>query len=62
MLFKSATAANTKLLTDAAVEDAEAAGDVMLVPVPDLTFTCAVVPAANGTGRCLPRNPWARSR
>lgn len=46
VLFKTAAAANTHLTTDAAILDAAAAGEVMLVPNPALTFTCAVVPVA----------------
>jgi len=46
VLFKTADAANVHLTTDAAILDAAAAGKVMLVPAPNLTFMCAVVPAA----------------
>jgi hypothetical protein len=46
VLFTSTSAANMHLTTDAAILDAQAAGDVVLVPAPDLTFTCAVVPDA----------------
>ena len=45
VLFKTAAAANQHLLTDDAILNAEANGDVMLVPAPNLTFMCAVVPA-----------------
>lgn len=46
VLFKNADAANTQLTTDKAILDAADAGQVLLAPAPDLTFTCAVVPAA----------------
>ncbi len=46
VLFKTAAAANQHLVTDAAILDAAARGDVMLAPAPNLTFLCAVVPAA----------------
>jgi hypothetical protein len=45
VLFTSAVAANEHLLTDAAILAARDRGDVILLPVPALTFNCAVVPA-----------------
>jgi hypothetical protein len=46
VLFTSTAAANEHLLTDAAILAARDRGDVILVPAPQLTFNCAVVPAA----------------
>ena len=46
VLFTSKAAANQHLLTDAAILAAKDAGDVILIPVAQLTFNCAVVPAA----------------
>lgn len=46
VLFTSSNAANTHLTTDAAILAARDAGDVILVEAPNLTFNCAVVPAA----------------
>ena len=46
VLFTSTAAANVHLLTDAAILAARDAGDVILVPVAELTFNCAVVPAS----------------
>jgi hypothetical protein len=46
VLFKSAAAANQHLITDAQVDAAVASGQAMLVPLPQLTFLCAVVPGA----------------
>src|SRR6266568_1648446 len=46
VLFKTASAANTRLTTDTAILAAADAGDVILAPAPDLTFTCAVVPVS----------------
>jgi hypothetical protein len=45
VLFKTPAAANQHLVTDAAILEAAAKGDVMLVPAPNLTFLCLVVPA-----------------
>lgn len=46
VLFTSKAAATEHLVTDAAILDAAANGDVVLVPAPDLTFDCSVVSAA----------------
>jgi hypothetical protein len=46
VLFTNKAAANEHLLTDAQILAAKVRGDVILVPLPSLTFTCAVVPAA----------------
>lgn len=46
VLFTSAAAANQHLVTDAAILGAANAGDVVLVPAPNLTFICSVVSAA----------------
>jgi hypothetical protein len=46
VLFTSKAAANEHLLTDTQILAAKVRGDVILVPLPSLTFTCAVVPAA----------------
>ena len=46
VLFTSTAAANEHLITDAAVEAAVLRGDAFEVPLPQLTFLCAVVPAA----------------
>lgn len=44
VLFTSTAAANQHLLTDASILAARDAGQAILVPVPALTFMCAVVP------------------
>lgn len=44
VFFTSKAAANEHLITDQAILAAQARGDVVIVPVPSLTFTCAVVP------------------
>lgn len=46
VLFTSKAAANEHLLTDDAILAAKDRGDVVLFPVPQLTFNCAIVPAA----------------
>lgn len=46
VLFTSKAAADEHLLTDTQILAAEGRGDVILVRLPSLTFTCAVVPAA----------------
>jgi hypothetical protein len=46
VLFTSTAAANQHLLTDEAILAAKDRGDVVLLPAPQLTFDCAVVPAA----------------
>jgi hypothetical protein len=46
VLFTSKAAADQHLLTDAAILAARDAGQVVLVPVPALTFNCAVVSSA----------------
>lgn len=43
VLFTNAQAANTRLLTDAQIEAAVAAGDAIEIPLPDQTFDCALV-------------------
>jgi hypothetical protein len=44
VLFTSKAAANEHLTTDAALEAAVGRGDAIEVPLPQLTFYCAVVP------------------
>jgi len=46
VLFNSPSAANEHLLTDAQIEAASDRGDVTEIPLPQLTFNCAVVPGA----------------
>ncbi len=46
VLFTSKAAANEHLLTDDAILAAQGRGDVILISLPDATFTCAVVPQA----------------
>ena len=46
VLFTSKDAANEHLLTDAAILSARDRGDVVLIPVSQLTFNCAVVSVA----------------
>jgi hypothetical protein len=46
ILFTSTAAANQHLILDAQVDAALANGQAIEVPLPQLTFTCAVVPAA----------------
>jgi hypothetical protein len=46
ILFTSAAAANQHLITDAQVDAAVDSGQAIEVPLPQLTFTCAVVSAA----------------
>lgn len=46
VLFTSKAAANQHLITDAAIHAAADRGDVVLIPVAQLTFTCAVVSGA----------------
>jgi hypothetical protein len=43
VLFTSAAAANQHLITETQVDAAIAAGNAIEVPLPQLTFTCAVV-------------------
>jgi hypothetical protein len=43
VLFTSSAAANQHLLTDDAILAAQQRGDVILVPISDATFNCAVV-------------------
>ncbi|HEX9121908.1 MAG TPA: hypothetical protein VF984_00885 [Actinomycetota bacterium] len=43
VLFTDSTLVDTHLLTDAQIEDAVDSGHARLVPVPQLTFVCAVV-------------------
>jgi len=46
VLFTSTAAANEHLITDAQVDAAVTRGDAILVPLPQLTFHCSVVPGA----------------
>lgn len=46
VLFTSKDAANTHLITETQVEDAVASGAAFEVPLPQLTFHCAVVSQA----------------
>lgn len=46
MLFTNAEAANEHLLTDAQIDAAKDRGDVVEIPLPELTFHCAAVSAA----------------
>jgi len=46
VLFTSKAAANTHLITEAQVDSAVDHGQAIEIPLPQLTFTCAVVPAA----------------
>jgi len=45
VLFTSTAAANEHITTEAQLDAAVARGDVIEIPVPELTFNCAVVPA-----------------
>ncbi len=45
VLFTNSTAANEHITTEAQLDAALARGDVIEIPVPALTFLCAVVPA-----------------
>lgn len=44
VLFKTKAAANEHVLTDARIQELADAGKVDVIPVPPLTFLCAVVP------------------
>ena len=44
VLFKTKAAANEHVLTDTRIEQLKEAGEVDVIPVPPLTFLCAVVP------------------
>lgn len=46
VLFTSKAAADEHLLTDVQILAAKDRGDVILIPVPQLTFNCSVVPAS----------------
>ncbi len=45
VLFTNSTAANEHITTEEQLDAALARGDVIEIPVPSLTFNCAVVPA-----------------
>jgi hypothetical protein len=46
VLFTNSAAANEHIVTDAQIDEAVARGDAIEIPLPQLTFTCASVPAA----------------
>jgi hypothetical protein len=45
VLFTNTAAASEHITTEAQLDAAVARGDVIEIPVPELTFNCAVVPA-----------------